>query len=698
MPSTAGNEPPRGTETGTFSQSFRDLETPHLDGYVVHSVLGAGGHSTVYLADDSSGKQVAIKQWRAADWSKNVRRRVAREVDALKKLDHPHLATFVALIQDAKGNPCVVMEAIHGRNLAEEIEASGPLDMPQLLKVAVPLLDAIVYLADQGLVHRDIKPANVVLRAEDGLPVLVDFSIVKQATPSQDTATLTEAGAGLGTSAYMAPEQCEGDLGAVGARTDVYGFGALLFHAVTGLPPWSRESGWERTQRNPWQQPYPAQRIERERVEAAKAKTPRALGRVIAACLHGEATKRYKSATELREDLLTVSSPASSPRSSWLRMAGAGIALTAVAAVAWGSFDHSSSFDPNHVETRDTKGEEYMNGSRSMPMIAIVTTAMAAGSAIAQDEAHARGVLNASTLDATDLPETWSNYKRADYSDKSLEQFVERSESLSPEETLLLDDRSTDEVRFLSCVSTRHEANVVVMTHVYESQCAAIAGYANAVEEFRERHAKKREFAGHVVGLLKQEVMVLLNVRHEAGLADSSARSIARTVAQLIAQKLPKNGVLHQEFLSPRPPRRSWVASARLASYRQEPLVSSLLSSIATGDTDSLEEVCQLKDQTESVRAQVASMRAKLIERDGFDLEDIQLLFVVTRSGVEVCATEDMKADLYVGLCSGDRLGVVKLNNCLRLNGKWHVTDSIRRVGPIGYDNFRWPFLPWRVQ
>lgn len=360
-------------EPGPFSASFREQETPRLDGYRVDAVLGAGGHSTVYLGEDGEGQPVAIKRWRASEWSPEVRRRIQREVDALASLDHPHVARFVGLQDDADGTPCLIMAAVRGQSLAETIEEQGPLQAERILAIARPLLRALTHLGERGIVHRDVKPANVVLREDDGLPVLVDFSIVKRTGPEHaETATLTGRGSSLGTSAYMAPEQCAGNLGEVNVRTDVYGFGALLFHAVCGLPPWGHESGWERTQRNPWTQPYPAQPEERERVTAARSRVPVALGQVIQRCLEGDASRRFADPEAVARALYPEPSSTKA-----LPKALAAAALTCIAAVTWVCFDHSSRGVP--IQGQNPSEEIAMIKTNLPVLTALVTTAVLTG-------------------------------------------------------------------------------------------------------------------------------------------------------------------------------------------------------------------------------------------------------------------------------------------------------------------------------
>ena len=364
------------TDASPFRAAFKADETPALKGYRVEEILGSGGHSTVYLATVGAerqaglepGTRVAIKHWRDAANESSTRARLEREVEVLRGLEHPHLVRFLGLTEDAAGAPAIVMEAVRGPNLAELIATEGPLAPERAQAIGAALCLALEHLAGQGLVHRDVKPANVILRRADDQPVLVDFSVTKRLSPELASAQLTSTGAALGTSAYMAPEQCAGDLGAIDARTDLYGVGALLFQALTGLPPWTHESGWERTQRNPWSQPYPAQPELRARVEAAQARVPTNLGAVVARCLEGDPAARFPDASALRRALLDPSPPPrGAPRTALAIVLGLCCLMT------YGFFNQASWLSPNHGQTPK---EEPMK-TASLAAIATLTPLLA---------------------------------------------------------------------------------------------------------------------------------------------------------------------------------------------------------------------------------------------------------------------------------------------------------------------------------
>jgi len=126
------------------------------------------------------------------------------------------------------------MDFVEGESLAYRIEREGPLSEAQVLGWAGQLLDALAYCHSQGVIHRDIKPQNVIIRP-DGRAVLVDFGLVKLWDP-HDPRTRT-AMRGMGTPEYAPPEQYDAHTGHTDARSDLYGLGATLYHALTGQAP-----------------------------------------------------------------------------------------------------------------------------------------------------------------------------------------------------------------------------------------------------------------------------------------------------------------------------------------------------------------------------------------------------------------------------------------------------------------------------
>jgi eukaryotic-like serine/threonine-protein kinase len=207
-----------------------------LGSYEVLSLLGAGGMGEVYRARDRRlGREVAIKVLpadRLAD--EDRRRRFVQEAQAASALNHPHIIT-IHEIESAEGNDFIVMEYVPGQSLDALIPRHG-MRLGEVLRIAIPVANALAAAHGRGIIHRDLKPANVIV-GQDGAVKVLDFGLAKltgdEASSYEQTATnvrevgLSVPGTIVGTAAYMAPEQATG--GRVDARSDIFSFGATLY-------------------------------------------------------------------------------------------------------------------------------------------------------------------------------------------------------------------------------------------------------------------------------------------------------------------------------------------------------------------------------------------------------------------------------------------------------------------------------------
>ena len=215
------------------------LSTGHKIGpYSVNGLLGAGGMGEVYRARDTNlGRDVALKMLpeTLANDADHISR-FQREARTLASLNHPNIAAIYGLVENA-----IVMELAEGRTLAELIDGK-PIPVPQALAIARQIAEALDYAHEQGVIHRDLKPANVKITREGRVKVL-DFGLAKalsleppaEMDPGDSptlSASVTQAGVVLGTPAYMSPEQARGL--PVDKRTDIWGFGAVVFEMLTG--------------------------------------------------------------------------------------------------------------------------------------------------------------------------------------------------------------------------------------------------------------------------------------------------------------------------------------------------------------------------------------------------------------------------------------------------------------------------------
>ena len=206
--------------------------------YEIVNSLGTGGMGTVYRARDPRlGRDVAIKALPDALASDaGVVARFEREAQILASLNHPHIAALHGL-EEVGGSRFLILELVEGDDLSRLIER-GPMALPEALKLARQIADALHAAHEQGIVHRDLKPANVAL-TRDGRVKVLDFGVAKMVGPhatdhtvESATVAATHPGVLIGTTAYMSPEQARGL--AIDKRTDIWAFGCVLYEMIAG--------------------------------------------------------------------------------------------------------------------------------------------------------------------------------------------------------------------------------------------------------------------------------------------------------------------------------------------------------------------------------------------------------------------------------------------------------------------------------
>jgi tetratricopeptide (TPR) repeat protein len=210
--------------------------------FAITGMLGAGGMGEVYRARDSRlQREVAIKILPAAFAADRERlARFEREARLLASLNHPHIAQIHGL-EEHDGRPALVMELVEGPTLAELLAAYAdvPITRPTVLSIASQIADGLSAAHEKGIIHRDLKPANIALTSAGAVKIL-DFGVAKNtASEAAATGTLTaiDAGAVVGTPAYMSPEQARGH--PIDNRADIWAFGCILYEMLTGRPPFA---------------------------------------------------------------------------------------------------------------------------------------------------------------------------------------------------------------------------------------------------------------------------------------------------------------------------------------------------------------------------------------------------------------------------------------------------------------------------
>lgn len=207
-----------------------------LGKYQIIEPLGEGGMATVYKAfDPALERYVAIKIIRAVNQiDSDFLIRFQREARALAKLDHPYILKVLDYGEE-NGIPYLVMPYVSHGTLKQYTRTRLPYE--KAIQIIIPIAEALSYAHKRKIIHRDIKPANI-LFGESGEPILSDFGIAKMLDAGEQT-QLTGTGFGIGTPAYMAPEQWNG---VADDRTDIYALGIVLYELITGRCPFQADT------------------------------------------------------------------------------------------------------------------------------------------------------------------------------------------------------------------------------------------------------------------------------------------------------------------------------------------------------------------------------------------------------------------------------------------------------------------------
>jgi serine/threonine protein kinase len=261
-----------------------------IAGYRLDELAGRGGMGVVFRATHIAlERRVAVKliaPQLAAD--EMFRQRFQRESRVAASIDHPHVIPIFDA-GDENGQLYVAMRYVEGTDLGALLAREGELEPAQAVDIVAQVAEALDAAHERGLVHRDVKPANVLLerRASGYHSYLTDFGLVK--TVGAASGALTRTGQWLGTPDYAAPEQING--ADVDARTDVYALGCMLYHTITGKPPFKGDTDVAKMFAH-LSQPAPS-------LLDAKPDAPDVLDGVIGRALAKDPAERQGSASEL---------------------------------------------------------------------------------------------------------------------------------------------------------------------------------------------------------------------------------------------------------------------------------------------------------------------------------------------------------------------------------------------------------------
>jgi basic membrane lipoprotein Med (substrate-binding protein (PBP1-ABC) superfamily) len=306
-----------------------------LAGYRIVSLLGRGGMSVVYLAEQAFPERKVALKLLASDLAEDAafRDRFVRESNAAASIDHPNIIPIYGA-GEADGVLYIAMRYVEGTDLERQLDEHGPLDPIHAASIVSQAAGALDTAHERGLVHRDVKPGNLLLARASGSGSLEhvyvsDFGLIKRPGMDRD---LTRSGQIMGSVDYIAPEQIQGL--PVDGRADVYSLACVLYECLTGSAPFQGDMDvavlWAHVHEDP------------PLVSARRPELPAGLDRVLARAMAKSPEDRYDTCGDLAAAVRSELGVATGelqvvpPRRgrSRRRLVAAGVAAVAVAAAA----------------------------------------------------------------------------------------------------------------------------------------------------------------------------------------------------------------------------------------------------------------------------------------------------------------------------------------------------------------------------
>jgi WD40 repeat protein/predicted Ser/Thr protein kinase len=283
--------PPSALEPGSPQPSNAEAIGRFGD-YELLEEIARGGMGVVYRARQLSLERiVAVKMLLAGPLAaKDFVQRFRTEAAAAASLQHPNIVA-IHEVGFAQGQHFFAMDYVEGLTLGQLV-AQGPLPGRRAATYLKAIAEAIHYAHERGVLHRDLKPSNVLIDSATDQPRVTDFGLAKRLDAETE---LTLSGQMLGSPNYMSPEQATAKRGAVGKRSDVYSLGAILYHLLTGRPPFQGGTLTDALHQLADDDPLAPHLL--------CSSVPHDLETICLRCLEKEPAKRYQSAQELADEL-----------------------------------------------------------------------------------------------------------------------------------------------------------------------------------------------------------------------------------------------------------------------------------------------------------------------------------------------------------------------------------------------------------
>jgi len=261
--------------------------------YELLEEIGDGGTAVVYKARCTLLDRIVavkiLKEELARDQA--FVRKFRSEAQAAAQLSHPNIVN-VYDVGEENGLHFIVMEYVEGVSLKKYLEEHGPLTPQEAVRIAVLICGALEQAHHKGIIHRDIKPHNI-LMTSDGSIKVADFGIAR----ASNSSTITYSGNIMGSVHYISPEQARGT--AVGATTDIYSLGCLMYEMLTGKVPFDAESPITVALKHIHEEPVP--------LRAINSAIPPKLERIVLKAMAKDPHLRFRTATEMKQALMSLS-------------------------------------------------------------------------------------------------------------------------------------------------------------------------------------------------------------------------------------------------------------------------------------------------------------------------------------------------------------------------------------------------------
>ncbi len=278
-----------------------------LGDYVIDARIGRGGMGAVFRANDLRLDRVVALKILAPEYTRDPGcvQRFQNEARAAAKLDHENIARVFASGEDS-GQQYIAFEYVSGTNVRDMIQQRGTLTSAETVNYVLQMTEALRHTSAMGVVHRDIKPSNIIV-TPSGRAKLVDLGLARHRTPGEDD--LTVQGTTLGTFDYISPEQAL-DPRNVDVRSDLYSLGCTAYHMLTGEPPYSRGSMFQKV--------HDHLHTEAPDASAKNPLVPQALSHIIRKMMDSQVENRYQRPEDLVRDFLPLAGALGVPSRSGL--------------------------------------------------------------------------------------------------------------------------------------------------------------------------------------------------------------------------------------------------------------------------------------------------------------------------------------------------------------------------------------------